>query len=569
MNELNASEFVNITRKWALQNAAKYNGKADKAAVIGKLISENPSVKKIMKDIVKLVDDVIAEVNQIPADKQLAELQQKWPELLTEKPVEEKTLKELPEAVSGKVVMRVAPSVSGPLHIGHAYIIALNSEYAKKYNGKLILRLEDTNPENLYAPAYKLIEDDTRWLTGNNVHSVFVQSERLHTYYDYAEKLINMEKAYVCTCDGDKFRELINQKKACQCRNLPKREQVLRWDKMFSSYEPGQAVVRIKTDVAHPNPAMRDWPALRINHTAHPRTGTEEKVWPLMNFSVALDDHEMGVTHTIRGKDHIDNAKRQKYIFDFFGWKTPVHKYVGRINFTDLEISKTKTKLAIERGEFDGWEDIRLPFFGSLKRRGYQAEGFVKWATDIGLTETDKTVTKEEFFKTLDHFNKEITDPVAKRQYFVWNPIKITIEGAPSQTVRADVHPSNPNLGKRSFKTNQEFYITQDDFSQLKEGGLYRLMHCLNFTKKNDKLVFVSKEHADFEKKGGHIMHWLPTNDVVTVRTLMPDHSEKHGFGEAGISKLAIGEIVQFERFGFCRLDAVKEETYIFWFGYK
>ena len=402
-------------------------------------------------------------------------------------------------------------------------------------------------------------------MTNNNVHEVIIQSDRLHTYYDYAEKLINMEKAYVCTCEADKFREYTGKKQACPCRNLPLREQQLRWDKMFSTYEPGQAVVRIKTDVQHPNPAMRDWPALRINHSSHPRTGTEEKVWPLMNFSVAIDDHETGVTHTIRGKDHMDNAKRQKYIFDFFGWKIPVHKYVGRINFKDLEISKTKTKLAIERGEFEGWDDIRLPFFGALKRRGYKAEAFTKWALDIGLTETDKTVTKEEFFKTLDHFNKETVDPAAKRQYFVWNPVKITIHGAPSQTVFAEMHPSNP-LGKRTLKTHQDFFITKEDHDNLKEGQKYRLMHCLNFTKQNSKLTFISKEHADFE---GQLIHWLPADDTVNVCVMMPDHTELHGYGETGITKLQIGEVIQFERFGFCRLDAVKGNTYIFWFGHK
>ncbi|MBI4148494.1 glutamate--tRNA ligase [Candidatus Woesearchaeota archaeon] len=556
-----------LIRKWVLQNAVKYEGKAQQGAIIGKLISENSDIKNNMKDVVKLIAKVIKDVNALSLDKQMAELQAKWPELLVEKPVEEKVLKDLPDAVQGKVVLRVAPSPSGPLHIGHAYITCLNSEYAKKYGGKLILRIEDTNPENIFSPAYKLIEEDVRWLTNDNVHSVPIQSDRLHTYYDYAEKLLNMEKAYVCTCDADVFRTLIAKKEACLCRNVPVKEQLLRWDKMFTSYEPGQAVVRIKTDVAHPNPAMRDWPALRINHAKHPRTGTEEKVWPLMNFAVAVDDHEMGVTHTIRGKDHMDNAKRQKYIFDFFGWKVPVHKYVGRINFEGIEVSKTKTKLAIERGEYEGWDDIRLPFLCALKRRGYQSAAFTKWAVDIGLTETDKTVAIDEFFKTLNHFNKEILDPVVNRYFFVWDPVKISIEGAPAQQVSADLHPSDPSRGKRVFTTSMDFFISRDDFGALKENGLYRLMHCLNFTKKGGNLVFVSKEHKDFEEKGDAIMHWLPVDQTVNVCVLMPDHSEREGVGEQAIANLPVGANIQFERFGFCRLDNVKQKTFQFWFG--
>ncbi len=560
-----------LIRKWVLQNAFKYEGKASAGAIIGKLISEDPALKEKLKDVSKLVQQTVKEVNALSFDAQRAEIETKWPELLEEKPkAEEKTLKPLPDAEEGKVVMRIAPSPSGPLHIGHAYVTGLNAAYCKKYRGKFILRIEDTNPENIYSPAYELIEEDVKWLSQNSVAEVVVQSKRLHVYYDYAEKLINKGHAYVCTCDADVFREIVAQKKACPCRNAPVREQVLRWDNMFSSYEPGQAVVRIKTDVSHPNPAMRDWPALRINCAKHPVTGTEERVWPLMNFSVAIDDHELGVTHTIRGKDHMDNAKRQQYIFDYFGWKAPIHKFLGIITFEGFDLSKTKTKLAIERGEFDGWDDIRLPFLGALKRRGYVPEAFTKWAIDIGLTETDKTVSIEEFFKTLNHFNKEIIDPVAHRYFFVWDPVKITIEGAPEREACIDFHPTNKAAGERHFKTGQEFYITKEDADKLREGELYRLMDCLNFTKKGNKYVFVSQPHADFKEKGSMIMHWLPVQkEVVPVAVRMLDNKFKDGLGEPSIANIKEGTMVQLERFGFCRLDSVKKNKYEFWFGYR
>ncbi|MBI4141958.1 glutamate--tRNA ligase, partial [Candidatus Woesearchaeota archaeon] len=433
-----------LARKWALQNAVKYNSKADIGAVIGKLIAENPSIKKdlgkLMKDIKAEIDDV----NSTPAEKQRTELEKIAPELLEEKhETEERVLKPLPNAVKGKVIMRFAPSPSGPLHIGHAYVASLNSEYCRLYEGKFIWRIEDTDADKIYPPAYEIQPKEANWLTKNNVKKVFVQSDRLHTYYDHAEKLISRGHAYVCTCSAEEFRQLAQKKKACLCRDLTVKENLARWDKMFTTFEPGEAVVRIKTDIQHPNPAIRDWPALRINCTKHARQGTEERVWPLMNFAVAIDDHEMGITHAIRAKEHMDNEKKQKYVYDYFEWKMPTNLYVGRINFIGLDVSKTKTKEKIERGEYSGWDDIRLPFLASLKRRGYQPEAFINWAIDVGVTETDKTITAENFFKSLNHFNKEIIDPVSNRYFFVWDTVKVTVEKAIPQTVKLDVHPDH------------------------------------------------------------------------------------------------------------------------------
>ena len=105
---------------------------------------------------------------------------------------------------------------------------------------------------------------------------------------------------------------------------------------MFTEYKPGEAVLRMKTQIDDPNPAMRDFPLMRINEFVHPRKKTEYRVWPLMNFAVAVDDHLLGITHAIRGKDHRDNEKRQRKIADCLGWKAPVALYVGKINFTDI-----------------------------------------------------------------------------------------------------------------------------------------------------------------------------------------------------------------------------------------
>lgn len=277
-----------LVYKFVLQNAVRYGGKASAGAIIGKLLSEDPSLKVRMAEVSKEIAAAVRRVNSMSLRDQVHELEHIAPELLEERKKEEgPRLKPLEGAVKGRVVMRVAPSPSGPLHVGHAYILALTSELCRMYDGKMILRIEDTNPENIYEPAYRMIPEDASWVTMGRVDEVVVQSDRLKQYYDSCHALLVKGHAYVCMCDADAFRELASRKEACPCRSLAAEENLRRWDRMFLDFKPGEAVVRVKTDVAHPNPAVRDWPAFRINDHVHPRTGSEHRVWPLMNFAVA------------------------------------------------------------------------------------------------------------------------------------------------------------------------------------------------------------------------------------------------------------------------------------------
>jgi len=552
--------------KYALQNAVRYNGKANLGAVIGKVLSENPALKRKIKEVSKEIQRIIKEVNSISLEKQKEKLEKLAPKLLHEKKKEKKRV--LPALEDAKkVVMRFEPSPSGPLHIGHAFTLSLNSEYCRKYDGKLILRIADTNPENIYEKSYELIPKDANWVTKNNIKEVFHQSDRLKTYYKYAEELVKKGHAYVCTCKAENFREAMLKQLACPCRNISEKENLERWKKMFSSYKEGDAVVRIKTNLHDKNPAMRDWPALRIKEGKHHKQKKKFRVWPLLNFAVAVDDHLMNITHTIRAKEHMDNEKRQKFVFDFMGWKMPKHLYIGRINFKDLRVSCTKTRPLIENKTYTGWDDVRLPFLEALKRRGFKPDAFIKYALDVGVSQADKLVSGEEFFKALNAFNKDIIDPNAYRYFFIEEPKEILIKNAPEQNVELDLHPDNKKRG-RKFKTKDKFYISAEDYKKLKEGKLYRLMNCLNFKKLKGKFVFDSLEYAKFKEKGESIIHWLPKEKLIKTEILMPNGKLKKGLSEEGVSKLKVNDVIQFERFGFCRLDK-KTDKLIFWFAHK
>jgi len=559
----------NLILKYALQNAVKFNGKANPSAVIGKILAENPDLKSKINEIYKETASVIKEVNSWPVKKQKEKLNSLAPELLEEEKktkTKTRTLQEWRNTENLKT--RFEPSPSGALHIGHAYVLALNYLYCKKYNGKLILRISDTNPENIYSEAYDLIKKDAEWLTNFGIDKMYIQSDRINLYYIYMKKLLQMNKAYICTCNVEEFRKMLGKSQACPCRDLSEDEQLKRWNLMFTKYRQGEAVARLKTDINNKNPAMRDFPLFRIVEEPHARQEKKFRVWPLMNMAVAVDDMEMGITHVIRAKDHTDNAKRQKMIFDIFERTAPDSQFVGRINFKDLVVSATQISLGIKEGKYSGWDDISLPSLAALKRRGYTNESFLKYAEDVGVTLTDKTIYKEDFFTALNHFNKEIIDNKTYRYFFIWDPVEIKIEKSPKQTVELDLHPDNEK-GGRIFKITDRFYITRQDYRELKDNKLYRLMDCLNFKKKGKKFIFDSLGYNTFKEQGDKIIHWLPKDNLINVMVLMPDKKTVIGKGELGLNDLKPGTVVQFERFGFCRLDSKEKNKLVFWYGHK
>ena len=554
--------------KYALQNAVKYKGKANPGNVIPKLLHEDPSLRKDMKTIPSQVAEIVKEVNKLSLEEQTKQLLELAPELLEDKPKEKKKLKELDFVDHKKgVIMRFAPSPSGPMHLGHAITGGLTAVYVKKYGGKFILRIEDTNPDNIYPPAYELLPKDAEWLFGKV--EVWIQSDRLNIYYDYVEKLLILAKVYVCTCDPEDFRTCVREQANCPCRELKLNEHKKRWDKMFKEYGQGEAVLRFKSDMKDKNPAMRDFPLARINDSEHPRQGKKYRVWPLMNLSVTVDDIEAGMTHIIRAKDHEDNAKRQKLIFKALDFDYPHSYFTGRYKFKDLEISCSRTKEKIAEGLFDGWEDIRLPFIGALRRRGYQAEAFLNYTKEIGLSNVDKVVEGKEFFKHLANLNREILDKDTDRYFFVKDPIKIKIENAPKLNIKLKLHPEFPKKGYRQFNTSDEFYISKEDFDNLQDNHLYRLMDCLNFKKQGNIFTFISESVEDYKKQGKSVLHWLPLSNLTKTEVLMPDKTLAKGLSEHLTNNLKEGTIVQFERFGFCKLDKTDPDKLLFWFGHK
>ena len=549
--------------KYALVNAVKYNGKANPGAVIGSVIKENSKAKANIKEMSQKVQKVIKRINSMSLDEQKEALKK------FDIKEEKKEKKGLPELkIKGKPVFRIAPYPSGPLHIGNAKQLVLNDEYAKKYKGKLILVYDDTigsAEKNITEEAYKLIKEGTDYLKCK-ISKIVYKSDRLELYYKYAKELIKRGKAYVCFCSAEKLRE--NRKKgiACKCRKNSVKKNLEEWENMLKKYKAGQAIVRIKTDMKHKNPAFRDRVLLKISDREHPRTKKKYKIWPVLEFSWAIDDYLLGITNIIRGKDLMMETEMEKYIWDIFNWKHPEVIHTGLVQIEGVKISKSKSKKEVLEGIYIGWDDPRTWSLQSLERRGIKAEAVRRFCISSGLTANEVTLPIDALYSE----NRKLIEMDANRYFFIEEPKKIKIENAPSRTIGLFLHPDYKNRGKRSFDVKDAFYISKNDFSKLKNNKLYRFMDCLNFVKKNNIFIFDSLEYEKYKEKGDKIMHFLPVSkDLVEVEIIDVSGDIIKGLGEPRIRKLKVNEMVQLERRGYFRYDGKKNNKYIFWFTHK
>ncbi|WP_010477081.1 glutamate--tRNA ligase [Thermococcus zilligii] len=571
-------EVETLIWKYALINAYQHGGKAEPKAVVGKVLGENPELRGKAKEITPLVNEIVGKVNSLSLEEQEAKLKELYPEFFEgkkEKREEKKGLPPLPKAEKGKVVTRFAPNPDGAFHLGNARAAILSHEYARMYDGKFILRFDDTDPK-VKRPEpifYEWIKEDLEWL-GFKIDEIHSASDRLEIYYDYAEKLIKMGKAYVCTCQPEEFSELRDRGIACPHREEPVEVQLKRWRKMLNGeYKEGEAVVRIKTDLKHPNPAVRDWPALRIvDDPDHPRTGNKYRVWPLYNFASAIDDYELGITHIFRGQEHAENETRQRYIYDYFGWEYPVTVHHGRLSIEGVILSKSKTRKGIMEGKYLGWDDPRLGTIRALRRRGIRPEAIRELIIGVGLKRSDATIS----WDNLAAINRKIVEPIANRYFFVADPVPMYVEGAGEFVAEIPLHPDHPERGVRRlrFEPGKPVYVSRDDMELFKPGNFVRLKDLFNVEieevgEEGIRAKFHSVDYETAKENRWKMVHWVTEGRPCEV--LVPEGDElilRKGLLEAD-AEVKVDDIVQFERFGFVRIDEVKKEKVVAIFTHK
>jgi glutamyl-tRNA synthetase len=548
-------EIRELIEKYALQNAVKYRAAPNAGAVMGKLMGEHPELRARAKEVSPLVKEVLAGVEKTSLDEWQARLQAIAPELLTELSEKKEPDKGLPalDGAEKGVVMRFAPNPNGPPTLGSARGIIVNSEYVKKYGGKFIIRFDDTDPvkKRPMPEAYGWYLEDCEWL-GAKPDLVITASERVDRYYPIAEELIRRGGAYVCGCAQAVFKENKDKGIACEHRDQSVEQNLDLWRQMLDGRMPeGGAVLRVKTDMHHKDPAMRDWPAFRIVTASHPLVGTKFRVWPLLDFESAVEDHLLGTTHIIRGKDLTDSGSRQRYLYSYLGWRYPHVIHWGRVKIHQFgSFSTSKLRKSIEAGEYSGWEDPRVPTVRAMRCRGIRPEALRKFMIDLGVGETDISISMDSIYAE----NRKLIDPEANRRFFVWDPVSLEIEGDVPAVAHAPLHPT-ADRGFREIPAGNKLFICKSDLEAFKVGDNIRLKDLCNVeitSLEPPKARFLGKDMGKRTK----IIHWAPF-DGVNVKVMKPDGIDE-GIGEAGIAG-ELGKVVQFERYGFVRINCLGE----------
>ena len=540
----------------AVQNAIEYSGKASPGSVIGRIMGMRQDLRQYGKSISPLIAKKVAQANNLAGDKGLdylrTILEDEAPHLLEEreKQTRREGLPELSSAQKGKVVLRFAPNPNGPLSFGHARGIIINGEYAKEYDGELILRFDDTDTtvKPPLPEAYGIIEQEAEWLLGFKPHRIVIASNRIKEYYEHVDIMLDGNFGYVCQCSADEFREFRVSKTNCPCRDNDVKLNVELWNKMLDgTFVPGDAVVRVKTDMTLKNPALRDWPALRIQDTTknpHPRKeiGSKYRVWPLLDFQSAVEDYLQGVTHIIRGKDLMDSTRKQTLLYQHFGWDYPETMYWGRVKVHEWGgFSTSQMRKDIESGKFTGWSDPRLPTIAGLSGTGIQAEALRNFWVELGVTQKDISVPLSSLYS----HNTKIIDDDAPRISFIRNPVLLKLSGGEQRSIEIPTHPNFLTMGSRKISLiSQQVLIESTDYGE----NQLRLKEFADFDISENSATFVSQERSDTRK----IIHWasvdtsskatlkmVANGEVIEIEGVLEHHS------------LSKGDIVQIERIGY------------------
>jgi glutamyl-tRNA synthetase len=543
-----------IALKHALKNASEY-GKADTGAVVGKVISEFPDAKKDMKGAMAEIAKAVAKANSLgkeEVEKQLSgytfEEKKKTPEAgLT-----------IPNAVFGKVVTRFPPEPSGCLHIGHAKAAWLDSEAAHMNGGKMILRFDDTNPEKESLAYVDTIKKDLLWLGIKWEHESYT-SDSLEKIYSHGKAMLENGKAYVCTCAQERISENRKTGKECECRHAKKAEQMEKWAKMHdkNGFPQGGAIVRYAGDMTADNTVMRDPSLFRIILAKHYRQGTKYRVWPTYDFAAPIIDSLEGVTHAMRSKEYELRDELYFALIRDLGLKRPELVEFSRLGIKNTVLSKRFILPLVESGKLWGWDDPRLPTIAGLRRRGMRASAILEFVKAFGLSK----VESEPGIEKLLAFNRRALEKESGHYFFVPNPVKITIANLDKEIVLSTLE----GKGDRKMHADGHVYIPSADFEAISEGDSFRLKDLCN-------AKLVSKATLECELAREDVMparkvQWVGEGGVQVLvhspKDLLDEKgelSEKsmeevRGVAERGVHLLKAGDSVQFERFGFCRLD--------------
>ena len=557
--------------KHALLNAVKHESDANVGAVMGPLMGDNPDFREHADAVPGVVGGVVGRVNDLEYEEKRARLEELAPEELADLEAEdeedEHDLPALPNVESyDRVRMRCAPNPNGPWHVGHARMPAVIGTYKDRYDGWFCVRFDDTDPETKRPDleAYDAILEAVEYL-GFEPDAVYRASDRLETYYDHARELIELGGAYTCDLPGEEFSELKNAGKPSPNREKDPETVLSEFEAMVAGeYESGEIVLRVKTDIEHKNPALRDWVAFRMVDTPHPREeASEYRCWPLLDFQSLVDDHLIGVTHIIRGIDLQDSAKRQQFVYDYFDWEYPEVVHWGHVQLDeyDVKMSTSTIKELIEAGELDGWDDPRAPTLASLERRGIRGEAITEAMTALGTSTSDVDLAMSSIYAE----NRDLVDDEADRRFLVRDGVELPLAGSPPAEATPPLHPDHEDRGTREIPVGDAVLLEDGDLPDREDRVWLKGLGCFQYTR--DALQYTGEEIAVVRDGDVDVVHWVPAAESVPVRMRTMD-GDVTGRAEPEVATLEPDDLVQFERVGFARIDDTDGDEVVVYYAH-
>jgi len=543
--------------KYAVKNAFLHNGFADPGAVMGKLKALNPNVEA--RGLFPKAKEASEKTGALSKEELEAEFKKFEEQGFELKPKEkEEGLTALEWAEKGTVVTRFAPNPNGPIHLGSARAAILSYEYAKMYDGKFILRFDDTDPKvkKPIENAEEIFLNDLGWLNCK-IEKKFFASDRLDIYEKFMEQLVNEGHAYVCTCAVETWRKLVRKEKGCDCRDLPPEKQLERFNKMRThDFKEGDAVLRIKTSLSHKDPSVRDWWIAKVvDKPVHPRVKEARSLWPSYNLASAIDDHELGITLIIRGQEHQQNETKQMFLYNYFGWEYPHSIYTGRVMLEGAVLSTSKIREGIETGEYSGWDDPRLGTIAALRRRGFQPETIRKIILDIGTKPNDTTIE----WDYLSSENRKAIKGKADKISALHDPFKLVVEGGPEKKIEREGSTTTLHEGL------QDFYVEKSALNKT-EGMTIGLWNAYPVRIRKISELYAIADFAE-DKKGDPIIPWI--SEEAEMEIVMPDSHKERRIVDKSILKRTNGSMIFVTGQGYCRIDSREAERITVWFAHK
>ncbi|MQG62631.1 MAG: glutamine--tRNA ligase/YqeY domain fusion protein [SAR202 cluster bacterium] len=379
----------------------------------------------------------------------------------------------------GRVVTRFPPEPNGYLHIGHAKSVCLNFGLAADFGGVCHLRFDDTNPSKEEVEYVRSIQEDVRWLGFDWGPNLFYASDYFGQLYEYAIRLIEKGKAYVCDLTPEEVREyrgnLTEPGKESPYRNRSVEESLDLLRRMRAGdFESGERTLRAKIDMASPNLNLRDPVLYRILKETHHRTGDVWPIYPMYDFAHGQSDSIENVTHSVCTLEFEDHRPLYDWLQDELDIYHSQQIEFARLNITHTVLSKRRLIQLVDEEYVNGWDDPRLPTISGLRRRGYTPEALRDFCDRIGVAKRDNTVDIALLEYTLrDHLNKR-----SLRVMGVLDPLKVVITNYPegkSEDVVSVNNPEDMSMGERKIKFSRTVYIEKDDFREVPLPKFYRL----------------------------------------------------------------------------------------------